>query len=1117
MKTMKKILSLALCFMLLVSAVPMHTFAAESTVTNGTYQDGVWTAGGTGTITHNINGTDIALSKTAVPVEGMENTYDITLRVETSTHESHVTAGGAVVLVIDESNSMDDCATCGAGWGEFHERGCPNESLFVNNYNETRMYAAQEAAKDFLKTYAGTDASANRMLAIVTFATRYNTELNWINVAGGAGKNGYNTALAAINGLATNGGTNLEGGLHQALQELGKDAIKGVDAPSVVLLTDGAPTYRINGGSGSSGSKENNDAAEAKATAIKNAGAEIYTVCFGAAGDETYRNGPTMGEFLKNSISSGSGFAYNANNANEVADAFESITEDIVEGLDGSGWTATDPMPAYIDVTGHVPGNFTSSNGQDYTWELSNPEVIKNGDDTTYIYTLTYRIELDVQVPGFVEGQYYPTNEPTTLNIGEEHYAFPVPGVKGVLPRTDVTVTKVWEDDNNRDGIRADSVTLQLQKDGADLGEPVVLSEENGWAYTWTDLIEMSGGVEHAYTVVEAEVKGYDPVYTVNGTALTVTNVHKNETKDITVTKVWNDNDDQDGIRPDSITAALLANGEQVATAKITAQDNWTYTFKGFLVNEGGEEIAYTVEELEVHEAYESSVEGLVITNTYTPATTTISGAKTWDDADDQDGLRPESILINLTANGTVKETKKVTAADNWAWTFENLPVYENGAQITYAIDEIEVEGYTTKVEGYNITNTHTPETLDISGTKTWEDDNNRDGIRPESITVNLMAAGEVVATATVTEAEQWSWTFTDLPKYAAGEEIEYTIAEMEVEGYYVNVDGYNLTNVYLPVLKDITVTKVWNDAENQDGKRPTSVEVQLLAGGEAYGEPVVLNEENKWSYTWENLYVNENGQEIVYTVAEVNVPDDYESSVKDFVITNTYEPETVTISGSKTWEDADNQDGIRPESITVNLKAGEEVVATATVTEAEKWTWNFTDLPKYANGTEIEYTIEEVAVEGYEATVNGYDIVNTHVPTTVHVEVKKVWNDNNDMYKIQPNSVTIVLVADGVETEKTLKLDASNGWAGRFTDLPEKANGVAIVYTVKELDVEGYGSTVTGNAADGFTVTNDLILIPETGDETNILVYGLVMGISFLALVGVLVLMISDKKRYRK
>lgn len=59
---------------------------------------------------------------------------------------------------------------------------------------------------------------------------------------------------------------------------------------------------------------------------------------------------------------------------------------------------------------------------------------------------------------------------------------------------------------------------------------------------------------------------------------------------------------------------------------------------------------------------------------------------------------------------------------------------------------------------------------------------------------------------------------------------------------------------------------------------------------------------------------------------------------------------ELVKVDGKKTWDDADNQDGIRPESIRIQLLAdGKPVEGKAlTVTEEKDWKWSFGILPKY-------------------------------------------------------------------------------------------------------------------------------------------------------------------------
>src|SRR5699024_9322675 len=123
----------------------------------------------------------------------------------------------------------------------------------------------------------------------------------------------------------------------------------------------------------------------------------------------------------------------------------------------------------------------------------------------------------------------------------------------------------------------------------------------------------------------------------------------------------------------------------------------------------------------------------------------------------------------------------------------------------------------------FTITNTHVPELIKIEGSKIWEDDNNRDGIRPESYTVNLLANGTEVAEQDVTAEDNWEYVFTDLPKYEAGEEIVYTVTENTVENYTQDIDGYDITNYYTPGETGVTVTKAWDDGNNQDGNRPES------------------------------------------------------------------------------------------------------------------------------------------------------------------------------------------------------------------------------------------------------------------------------------------------------
>ena len=503
----------------------------------------------------------------------------------------------------------------------------------------------------------------------------------------------------------------------------------------------------------------------------------------------------------------------------------------------------------------------------------------------------------------------------------------------------------------------------------------------------------------------------------------------------INVNKNWQDNDNQDGKRPEKITVELYRNNENepVETVTIDASTDWKYVFSKLpKYDENKNEITYKVVEGTVPEydtEYEITDNEVEIYNHHTPEKISISGSKTWDDADNQDGKRPESITVRLFADGTEVTSKTVTANDNWSWSFTGLDKYNSGTEIVYTISEDTVADYTTVVDGYNITNTHTPEKISISGSKTWDDADNQDGKRPESITVRLFADGTEVTSKTVTANDNWSWSFTGLDKYNSGTEIVYTISEDTVADYTTVVDGYNITNTHTPEKISITGSKTWDDASNQDGKRPSSITVRLLAGGKEVASKTVTANDN-WSWSFENLDKYKDGTEIVYTISEDTVAD-YTTVVDGYNITNTHTPEKISISGSKTWVDL--SDSTRPESITVRLLAGGKEVASKTVTANDNWSWSFTNLDKYKAGKEIIYTVSEETVAGYTTVVDGYNITNTIKQEYVTLRGTKTWieptgtehptitlgikqNGSNELYTVKGNPYTFTL--ENNETE---------------------------------------------------------------------------------------------------
>ena len=87
------------------------------------------------------------------------------------------------------------------------------------------------------------------------------------------------------------------------------------------------------------------------------------------------------------------------------------------------------------------------------------------------------------------------------------------------------------------------------------------------------------------------------------------------------VIKKWNDNNNESGNRPSSITVVLKKNGKEVGEQVLSEDNNWTYTWKKLNKYENAKEITYTIEEKGEVEGYISEdpvVEGdtTILTNT---------------------------------------------------------------------------------------------------------------------------------------------------------------------------------------------------------------------------------------------------------------------------------------------------------------------------------------------------------------------------------------------------------------------------------------------------------------------------------------------------------------------
>ena len=620
-----------------------------------------------------------------------------------------------------------------------------------------------------------------------------------------------------------------------------------------------------------------------------------------------------------------------------------------------------------------------------------------------------------------------------------------------------ITVNKTWSDDNNANGKRPTSIKYILKGGNTPIEQVVtgnVTTNEN-WSYTfenvpkYNDRNELINYTLEEEPVVQDGFKFYKK--SISGDmndGFDVTNTFKIPTETISVKadKHWADNSNQAKKRPTSIILRLKNGAEIVEDKTLTGTGNdWTYTFENVpKYNQFGNEVNYSLEELETNTGdlkfYNKEVagtykSGFTVTNTFNVPDEKVNVAvtKNWDDNSNVNGKRPTSIKYVL--NGGTAPVEQVvsgntTTDENWSYTFANLPKYnELGNIINYSVEEQEVNAndfkfYTNKIigdkdSGFRITNKFVvPEDkIQIQVTKHWEDNNNVNDRRPESIKFvikqNNSEIKSKVVTGSRTTDENWSYTFDNLAKFDEnGQEIDYVLEEQEVNAddmkFYTGTtsgnrkSGFVVTNKFTVPNETIKprVTIEWDDNSNNKNKRPNDVKVivkdnsgKIVKEGNVTGNPT----DNSWTKEFEDVpKYDGNGKEIPYTVEVIpNNPNDLEFYVpsikgdkdKGFVVTErfTVPGQTIDLNVVKKWNDNSNARNKRPESIKLVVKNGNDIVNEKVVTgTGNDWTYTFNKLPKYNNdGEVINYTIDEQEVnEGdllfYSKEVNNNVITNT-------------------------------------------------------------------------------------------------------------------------------------------
>ena len=397
-----------------------------------------------------INNVVVSTDKT---IEGtdIENEFIITLNVNSTVDISEVrmSADAAVVLVLDVSGSM-------------------------GMTNPTYISQLITAAKDFLDEFATVESDAARYVSLVTYATNATIQSGWIDISSSnpATLPNLNYLKKTIDGLAANGGTYIQGGLQLARNLMRTEALPNgrdgmpVENRSVILFTDGVPTYYNTG-------NLNSVAYAAGTTIVSNAGpggsydaptlsntismanvvsdrekngyfiaggitypkydAKLYTIGFG---------GGTDNDWLRDNIATNSTYHFSAGNASQLNSAFAAINQRIENWA--RAWVVSDPMGTDIEFIETIAQNDSDDGlldfrGNTLQWDLKKalPEI--NGDVFTYTYS--YRVRLDTTSGTFVPDTPIPANGITTLDyvmvengvMGDNVYKafFDVPEVEG--------------------------------------------------------------------------------------------------------------------------------------------------------------------------------------------------------------------------------------------------------------------------------------------------------------------------------------------------------------------------------------------------------------------------------------------------------------------------------------------------------------------------------------------------------------------------------------------------------------------------------------------------------------------------------------------------------------
>ena len=751
------------------------------------------------------------------------------------------------------------------------------------------------------------------------------------------------------------------------------------------------------------------------------------------------------------------------------------------------------------------------------------------------------------------------------------------------LDLIDLSGTVYWHNDTT--ALRPSGVTINLYLDGSLTpydypSESIIWTIDNDagtWSYVIKDLpAYKEDGTLHTWEALQTVVPSYvlHPDGKVTGTVdsttgdVTLLDFHNYyNVRSYAMEKVW-DNVNAPAIAVTFILQRKLPTEGDNAWAQVgdsisLSDPTWTYIWNNaevYYFPAQGDPIAYdyrvseTSGGIAVPDGY--SVIPYKVTydwNMTDPAKTIVTNraldifqfTKNWDDEhSDEPEARPmpaftlwykyadsewrqlttdNLVLFGFTAMPSIIGTDTnnntdITGKIGGTYRFSDLPVndiYQKA--VTWSVTE-SIEDVYHYVHQY-----HNPEELTItdrllnggvllntqqvksfSGIKVWSDSDNKYNSRPASITIEIYTwteaggLGNLVQTFTevIPDAATGKWTVINLPRYQQdGSEYIYAAKEVLPNGYtciYPDTDGYivngeTLTNVLIKTTASVKVSKTWEDKDNAQSLRPSSISYELLHDGQSFTPPVIgtLDAADNWaSDEWTDLPLyrsGSNSEAIVYTVKEDPVPDHYYYSLNPDGLTMVNKLNLVNLNGTIEWH-GDTEE-MRPTDVTIYVFQNDsdtpisyppENITWTKNNETGVWTFHIINLPKYnPDGTMITYQASQEKINPYRLSPT-VEVISTVDPVTGEVilspihnyyntrtyELEKVW----DRVAAPATALTFRLQRKlaGADDSTFMQLTDINlssptwthSWSGLDEyDFTDSNNPVAYVYRVVEMD----------------------------------------------------------------